>query len=68
MKVNHGGWRERKLVNERHAAAGRHVLLNVSLLEESFVAGMSGKDHYSIPTTNSNHSNSMCTLMRYILL
>ncbi len=51
--------KERRLLNERHAAAGRHVLLNVSLLKESFVAGMSGRDHYSLPATNSNHSYRM---------
>lgn len=59
--------KKERLVKERHAAAGRHVLLNVSLLKESSVAGVSGRDHHSISTTNSNHSYSMCTLMRYIL-
>lgn len=39
MRVNHGGWKESKLVNERQAAAGRHVLVNVGLLKESSDAG-----------------------------
>lgn len=68
MKVNHGGWKERTLVNERNATAGRHALLNVSLLKESFDARMSGMDHYSTSTINSNHSYSMYTLIRCILL
>lgn len=38
-------------MNERHAAAGRHALLNVSLQKESFDAGVSVKDHYSRVTT-----------------